>query len=424
VATLSNRDIIFISSIEWDFLWQAPQEIALRLAQNGNRVLYIENTGVRAPGLRDAGRVVRRVKRRADGIGSGGLREVAPGLHVYPPVVMPPFGPRWRRDINRHFLLPAVRRAAHRLGMRDPLIWTYLPTDTAADLIQLLRSPRGGVVYYCAADFSQLTPHVRQLRRSEREVIERSDVVFTICHDLAVHCARWSDSVHVFPYGVNLDAFPLEAHDEMNDAAAPTVNGEHRNVLRPRPEMQQLKSLSSPVIGYVGGLHRHVDVKMLEEMARARPLWSWVFVGSLDTPLGKLAELPNVYLFGQRAHPELADYIRQFDVCLVPYVKSTYTDTVVPVKINEYLAMGKPVVSTDIPTVCHFNTRHQVLITAPAQTPTFLRAIEGALNSPPDPSEIKRRREVAALGDWGERLRSMSEVIESSLRAKPGSGGK
>src|SRR5215210_2633526 len=154
---IERRDIIFISSIDWDDQWQAPQELALRLSKAGNRVLYVENTGLRAPGLRDARRVKRRLKRWAGALRGQGVRAVAPHLGVLAPLVLPPFGPALQRHLNRHLLLRLVRGAARAMGMRDPLIWTFLPTDTTLGLIDLLGSPHGRVVYYCAADFTQLT---------------------------------------------------------------------------------------------------------------------------------------------------------------------------------------------------------------------------------------------------------------------------
>src|ERR671938_1321993 len=116
---ISGHDIIYISSIEWNFLWQVHQEIALRLARAGNRVLYIENTGVRSPGLRDASRVFSRLKHWATALRSRGFREAAPNVYVCSPLVLPPFGPRWQRRVNRRLLLPSIKRIARDLGMRD-----------------------------------------------------------------------------------------------------------------------------------------------------------------------------------------------------------------------------------------------------------------------------------------------------------------
>jgi glycosyltransferase involved in cell wall biosynthesis len=423
---IRGRDVIFISSIDWDAHWQAPQELALRLSEAGNRVLYLENTGVRAPRLRDTGRIMHRLKRWAGALGTQGIRQVRPRLWVYAPLVLPPFGSATGKHFNRRLFLPRIAAAARRLEMRDPLIWAFLPTDTTLGLLDLLSSTRGSVIYYCAADFTQLTTSSEQLARSEAELVKRSDVVFTICDELATHCRRWNENVHVFPYGVNLKAFPLQHSDLIQHsdrvqqsepprasvAAAPSRNGQNGFSWTKRAQTNGSNGHNGhKVIGYVGGLHRHVGVDMLIEMARARPAWSWVFVGLTEVPLKDLAGLPNVYLHGQRPHHELAHYIRSFDVCIVPYRRSAYTETVVPSKINEYLAMGKPVVSTNLPPVCDFNDEHKVLITTEGHTESFLHAIEQALGLCDDAALIERRREVARRGDWEARLESMSELI-------------
>ena len=404
---ITGQDIVCISSIDWGFLWQGHQEIASRLAQAGNRILYIENTGVRSPGFGDVSRISERLRKWARSLRSGGVREVAPNIYVCSPLVMPPFGARWRRFFNRRVLLPLMRRTARRLGMKNPLIWTYLPTDTALDLIRILSSPQSMVVYYCIADFEQLARSVNQLQQSEREIIELSDVVFAQGPELAARAARWNDNVHVFPFGVNLDAFPLV--ENPNGDGAPEEKEEHSG-----PGL--LQSLPRPVIGYIGGLHRHIDYGMLAELARACPGWSWVFVGAIQTSVGELAGLPNVHLLGQQEHLGLVRYIRQFDVCIVPYVNSHLTATVVPTKINEYLAAGKPVVSTELPSVREFNARHDILHSTSTEPKDFLLAIERALHLGTDPAAIARGRAVAELGNWESRLEAMSKVIEAKLR--------
>jgi glycosyltransferase involved in cell wall biosynthesis len=405
---ITGRDIILISSVEWSFLWQHPQEIALRLAEAGNRVLYIENTGVRSPGFRDARRVALRLQFWANSLTSRGAREVRPGVYVCSPLVLPPFGPIWRRQINRRLFLPLVRRAARKLGMRDPILWSHLPTNTAADLIRLLRTPKSVVVYYCIADFAQLTPHVEQLRRSEKGIVQTSDLVFANSEPLAEHCRQWREQVHVFPPGLNLRAFP------------PPENG--TAALEDwLPAAQRRKA--EAVIGYVGGLHRYVDLDLVTTMARDRPRWCWVFVGPAQTQLRELSRLPNVVLLGQRPHQELAGYINSFDVCIVPYLNNGETATIVPVKINEYLASGKPVVSTDLPAVLDFNRQHQILTTAEARPEVFLDAIERALKAPNGDGVIARRREVAALNDWHQRLGEMSRLIEIQDQVKVAGSG-
>jgi glycosyltransferase involved in cell wall biosynthesis len=383
-AVVSGRDVVVISSVDWGPLWQSHQELASRLAAAGNRVVYVENTGVRAPGVTDARRVVKRLRHWVATARSGGIREVSARLYVCSPLIAPPFGSRARRALNRRLFLPVVARALTRLGVRDPAVITYLPTDTAADLLEMLRTPSSVAVYYCVADFSVLTPHRDEVVRTERELIESVDLVFAMCPELERHCARWSSEVHLFPPGVDLAKFSIRA--------APADLG------------------PGPVIGYVGGLHRFVDMDLLVAMATARPDWAWVFVGPLQRDCGELEALPNVRLLGPRPHAELPSLVAGFDACLIPYALSDDTKTVSPTKVNEYLAMGKPVVSTDLPALRELGPHEGVLVAEPNPT-AFLAAIERALASSTDMVAAARRRRHAVLSDSTSRLAAMGELI-------------
>lgn len=397
---ISGKDIIIISGIEWDALWQGSQEIAARLANAGNRVLYIENMGVRAPTWRDKRRVAARIKRWAKSLASRGVRQVATDLYVCSPVVMPPFGNPRQRYFNRR-LLNLIARAATSLGMRDPIVWTFLPTDTALDLINLFRARSfPTVIYHCTADFSELTPEAVRLQESERALLMLSDLVFVTCRQLAEYCSPWTGQVHIFPNGVSLEVFT-----QNNGKPEP-------------PDTSLLSTIPRPIIGYMGGLHRFVDFDLLIEMARLRPEWSWVFLGPIQAPLKGLDQLPNVHLLGQQPHGRLGQFLKKFDVCIVPYIKNSATATVVPTKVNEYLAAGKPVVSTELLTVCEFNTQHQVLMIAPSNSAEFLRVLEDSLRAPDDSKTIERRIRVAELNDWQVHLDGMSTLIQSEMAKK------
>ena len=400
---ITGRDFIFISSIEWGFLWQAHQEIASRLAAAGNRVLYIENMGVRTPSLGDAGRIAGRLKNWAAARKSKGVREVAENIHVCSPLVCPPFGSSWRRTINRRLFLPRLKRTARDLGFRDPLIWTYLPTDTSVDLIRTLSSPAGMVIYHCVADFTQLTNAAELLLKSENALLSLSDLVLASCAQLEQQAARINSHVYLSPHGVSLDAFPY-AGPAAAQATPPA----------------ELGNLTQPIIGYVGGIHRHVDLELIKQIALQHPEWTWVLVGSVQVETAGLENIANIKLLGAKPHNELVNYINQFAVCTVPYANTESTATVVPTKINEYLATGKPVVATELPTIREFNKEHGLLTLAAANAEAFSAAIAAALGTTHDEVLSRRRRELAERADWGLRLARISEIIEQRLVNRKG----
>lgn len=402
---ISGQDIICVSTIDWDFLWQGHQEITCRFAAAGNRVLYVENIGIRSPRLHDAQRVMKRLRNWTRALRSGGVRQVAKNVYVCSPIVLPPFGSPRQREINRRFFLPLIRRAAYRLGMRDPLLWMYSPTDAALDLMRALRTAQSVVVYYCVDNFSQAATNPEMLKESELTILKESDVVFATCAELAAHCSKGNNNVGVFPFGVDLNAFPFEA-----PPASASENG--------HPPGSLLRGLSRPLIGYVGGIHKHIDFRLLADIAEQRPEWSLVLVGPVQTELSDMHGLANVHFLGPQPHDSLASYIREFNVCIVPYVNSSYTATVVPTKINEYLAMGKPVVSTNLPAVNDFNRKYQILAVSTPRSNDFLQAIEQVLAAGDDELICARRRQIAELADWRQRLEDMSQLIDAALKKR------
>ena len=406
----SGRDFIVISSIDWDFLWQTPQEIASRLARAGNRVLYVENTGVRAPRLGDARRIVKRFARWTRSAASRGVREVIPNVHVCSPLVLPPLKQQWHRSLNQSLLLPLVVSSARKLRMSDAVLWTFLPTDTTLDLLRALATPKSAVVYHCVSDLIRLASNPPRVAASEKELLRRSDLVLAMCSRLAQHCRRWANNVQVLPPGVDLTCF--------------TPNGDGRAQKSvPSSDAELLETLPRPVIGYVGGLHRHVDVDLLVLAMRARPEWSWVFVGPLQSDVEALARLPNVHLLGQRPHHQLAKYIDAFDACIVPYVLNVFTETVVPTKITEYLAMGKPVVSTAMPSVSELTGGSEdVIIEAAPGVDGFIAAIERALSQVGNPVIRERRRAVAAQHDWDRQFGRAAALLDAVLRQRGAAG--
>lgn len=388
---ISGRNFIIVSAITWDFLWQGSQELAVRLTNAGNRVLYVENMGVRSPSLREWRRVVSYLRKWLRRSGPREQRGVVPGLHIHTPLVLPPFGPWYRRLLNRYVFLPRVARHARRLGFTDPIVITYLTTDSAQALVELVRSGRSVVAVYYATDLKQFATDKVRLEKVEAPFLIAADVVFAQESLLAEHCRRFNANVRVAPHGTNVELFS-------RPAAADTP-----------PE---LASTRGPVIGYIGGLHPAVDYAMLAAAIAMRPQWSWLFIGSLHVPRSTLPQGANVHYLGARAHGELPAYVERFDVGIVPYLQGPSTDVVVPTKVGEYLAAGKPVVCTKLPTVVEFERAHRVLELSDSTAESFVRAIEVALATTHDDEAIRHRREVAGVNDWSVRMEDLSRAIE------------
>src|SRR5262249_19370970 len=210
--------------------------------------------------------------------------------------------------------------------------------------------------------------------------------------------------VHRFPAGVNFDAFARV-----------------RNADGPAPD--DLAKLARPLIGYIGALHPSFDQELIAALAARLPQMSFALVGPEYSDTSQLRGLPNLHLLGERPHDQMPRYVKAFDVGLVPYRRSEYTESVYPVKLNEYLAMGVPVVATDLPEIQRFNAEHGAVIAVAPDADRFAAAIADALR-PTDEAVAARRVDVARRNSWTERMAAMSGLIEQVLAAKQRHGGR
>jgi len=390
-------DVVCLSSIDWDFIWQGHQEIMSRLAADGHRVLFLENTGVRAPKMRDLPRVRQRIRNWWRG--TKGFRRERPNLFVYSPILLPLPYSRIARWINRWLLMRALRRWMRATGFYRPIAWTFLPTPLALDLLRELDPQL--TIYYCIDDLASSSPAARRIVPSEQQLFRDADLVFVTSEQLRQRASRFSSRVHLFPFGVNFERFD-EARD---DPAAPP------------PDVAGLKR---PIVGYVGGVHQWVDQRLVADVAARMPDASFALVGPLQADVSVLERCANVTLLGQRPHPELPRYVKAFDVGIVPYRVTEYTANVYPTKLNEYLVMGIPVVATELPEIARFNAEHGAVVSVAGNAEEFSAAIRRALVAP-DGGQIERRVAVAHTNSWARRIDAMHVLIEEALARRSAS---
>jgi len=392
----NGLDIICVSSIDWDFLWQQHQEIMSAFARGNNRVLFIENTGVRSPRLSrfDINRILHRVTTRWHA--PRGFRRMHDRLDVYSPLVLPFPYSRVAQRVNRRILVAAVRSWMRSVGAENPILWTFLPTQITLDLMREV--PHRLLVYYCTDNFAATSAEASQVLPTEREVIRSAQAVFAMSQAMAEHCHRYNDAVVRIPMGVNLERFERVREGTLESP-------------------DDLRGCRPPIIGYVGGVRHTIDQELIKRVARERPDWTLVFVGPIQMPIAELSAYPNIRFLGAKAHEEVARYIRAFDCCILPYVKNAYTDSVSPAKLFEYLIMGKPVVATDIAELAPLaasQSRCPIVYVAP-DSETFLRYLDLAVTGPDGHAEA--RIAAARQQGWDRKIEMIATVIEERLGA-------
>ena len=394
---LHDQTIVCFSSIDWDAAWQIHQEVMSRLARAGNRVLFVENTGVRRPALNDLPRLARRLRHWRS---PPAPHDLPPNLRLLSPMI-PPFPySRLALPIKHALLGRSLRRHLRDLGMERPSVWVFLPTPVVVRLATEVDPSL--IIYYCADDFASSSPQAMPIEASEAELLQCADLVFATSSQLAERARHRNPRVYLMPAGVAFEDF-------------------ERIRLSDTPLPRDLQALPRPIVGYIGGVNERIDTELVVEAARRLPSFSFAFVGPIRGGMSALKRCANVHLLGPRPHDRIPNYIKGFDVAVIPYRLTAFTHNIYPVKLNEYLAMGVPVVSTPLHEVRAFADEHAGVVAIAASADEFVAALQAAVQAD-DAAARSRRVEVARGNSWTSRIARMSEIVEARLAEKSRAG--
>lgn len=385
---LSGQDIICLSTHYWDERWFRKQEFMSRFART-NRVLFVEPSISMARGA------------------EGHLAEIATNRFLVSSVedrgqvhlLKPPRGlPKWSNarveELTYRWFGRVVGRASRRLSFRDPILWLYRP----AFLPGLSSVPHAKLVFDLVDDLAAYTDDPAMQSRVERQVTElarRSDLLVVTAKTLLERYGPLAASAVQVPNGFDGDLF------------APG---------REREPLPFLESLPRPIIGFIGTLFSFLDFELLEAVARANPDKTMVLVGPVEEnavdALTALIRAPNVHHLGRQPQSTMPGYIAQFDVCLNPFRKSRVSDSVNPLKVYEYLAAGKPVVSTPMEALRQEEAGRVVAFADGSEA--FSKTISSVLVTDDD-SQAEERRRVAAAYTWDRLFERVEEACEAAL---------
>jgi len=390
-AALRGRDIVCVGFADWDTeLWTNQHHLMSRLAKE-NRVLFVESLGLRRPQLagRDVARIVRRLRR-----GVAGPRAVD-GLWVLSPLVLPLHSSGAVRALNGRILRTLVQRAARRLGMKRPILWAYVPQ--AEDLIEALDPSL--VVYHCVDDIAaQAGIDGAIFRASERRFVARADLVLASAPALTERMRALVASTH------GSGARVVEAPNVADTALFATA-------LEEGPVDPEIQALARPRIVFTGAIvTTKLDLRLLVELARARPDWSFALVGPVGpgdprADVSELAAEPNIHLLGGRSYEALPAVLRGADAGVIPYALNELTRSIFPMKVYEYLAAGLPVLATPLPALAGVAE----VQTAPDALSMAARLDEALARDTPE--RRRERSRAAAAHSWDARLREIAAAV-------------
>jgi glycosyltransferase involved in cell wall biosynthesis len=379
---LQGEGIVCFAGEDWWYHHPHSKNHLLKRYARSNKVLFVNSITMGLPSVSNPDfflKIRRKLKSYARW-----LRKVPEGLWVMTPVNLPLYGSRLGRWANRVLLVAQLRVAMWMLGISQPILWIAIPT--AAEMVGRLGEKL--LLYqvsdkYDANEDSALSARV--IRNYDRQLKEAAAVV--------MYSGR-----KLFREATEPRRYFLEQAVDFEHFSTPAAN--------PAPE---LDDIPHPVLGYFGSMDYVMDTELMAEVARLRPNWHWVMLG-IKSNLVQVAA-PNIHFLGSKPYSELPRYIRQFDVCVLPWRESNmFTGYGSAIKVREYLATGKPVVMA--PLYEYLETPGLRFYRGHEQ---FIEQVEAALAND-TPVLAAKRQAVVKDGTWDARARQLAALILELLR--------
>jgi UDP-galactopyranose mutase len=274
---------------------------------------------------------------------------------------------------------------------KEYIAWFYTPMAYKAARVFSAEL----VIYDCMDELSAFLHAPAALKEKEKQLMERADIVFTGGYSLYQAKKDKHLNIHLFTSSIDRNHFHR----------ARTMNNE--------PSDQQ--PVGRPRIGFFGVIDERLDIQLLDEVARKKPGWHFIMIG----PVVKIdpATLPkhgNIHYLGQKSYDDLPNYISQWDVAMMPFAMNDSTRFISPTKTPEYLAAGKPVVSTPIHDVRQaYGDTGFVFFAGTADE--FIDAIEQALSISGKTNWLKAVDDTLSLNSWNLTCENMLAHIYNTL---------
>lgn len=328
-----HPDLLVFSHLRWDFVFQRPQHLLTRFAKT-RRVFFFEE-----PRPTDALEARYEKYSRQNGV-----------------QVVVPFVPRFfDADETQESLREIVDELIQKEEMNQYTAWYYTPM--AMPFTNHLTPD--AVVFDCMDELSAFKNAPANMIEWENELMKVSDVVFTGGYSL--YEAKQHRHSNIFPFPSSIDR-------------------EHFKKARVETEPKDQASIPHPRLGFYGVIDERMDLELLENIAKLRPNWHLVMIGPVvKIEVSQLPKLPNIHYLGKKDYQELPKYLAGWDLAILPFARNESTKFISPTKTPEYLAAGRPVVSTSIKDVIR-PYAEEMLVSIADTADEFVKKAEAAMH--------------------------------------------
>jgi glycosyltransferase involved in cell wall biosynthesis len=353
------------------------------------KVLFINSLGMRIPSLRKDKHALKLIFRKIKSILKFLRKDKESGMYIVSPLSVP-FQNKFLKKINNASLIIQVKFIMILLGIRKPIFYFgNLPAWEIAKHFQY-----SYLIYECSDLFHEMPGadknHISYLNDL---LIKKSDLVIYVNTILWRNGLILNKNSLLLGHGVDYDLF--EKSSNINNT----------------PE--DLVSIPGPIIGFYGDISTKTsDFLLLEHIAKNIPDMSLVMIGPLSSDVSKLKEYSNIYFLGQKPYNEIPYYGNRFDVAIMAWNKNKWIEHCNPVKLKEYLALGKPVVTVYFPEI----EPYKELVYVSENYDDFILNIRKAVNEDELKFRIKRKESVRNE-TWEKKTRQLINLIMDDIES-------
>jgi UDP-galactopyranose mutase len=370
--TQPRHDLVCFSHLRWDFVFQRPQHLLTRFARD-HRVFFVEEPVFSEGSMR--------LEMRED---VSGVRVVVPHL---------PDGLR-SEIATTAVMKEMIQRLFVENGINHYVFWYYTPMALPfTNHFNPLAS-----VYDCMDELSAFKGAHSRLPDLEQELFKHVDLVFTGGQSLYEAKRDAHAAVHAFPSSIDVSHFgrARTITEDPNDQAG----------------------IPHPRLGFFGVIDERFDIELLDAVATKRPDWHFVMIGPVvKIHPDSLPKHRNIHYLGGKKYDELPEYLANWDIALLLFARNESTKFISPTKTPEYLAAGKPVISTSIRDVVR-PYGDMKLVRIADDPDDFVQAAENILSGAQDETEwLKRVDDFLAGVSWDKTWQQMSDLIEEAVAA-------
>src|SRR6266446_2683225 len=372
-------DVICFPIIDWDFRFQRPQQLMSQFAADGHRVFYLKQS------FHPSGPAytIQEKRQNVYEISLCGLSRV-----VYRDVL---------DEKACEILFTSLDALRRDLSLGATVAFAQLPFWWP--IVDKARARFGWpIIYDCMDHHASFSTNNQAMLDQEPELLSSADLVVVSSEALQTQAQPANENVLLVRNACDYDHFARVRTGSASDRARSAPGGQKQNI--------------RPVIGYYGAIADWFDSELVADLARRRPDWDFVLVGStFSADIKRLAKLPNVSLPGEKHYAEIPDWVRKFDVVIIPFKRTPLTESTNPVKAYEILAAGKPIVSVPIPEMRALSR----FVRLASDAKEFEQEISAALTEK-EPKLIEARRAFAKENTWEKRYEVLAPAVRDVFR--------